>query len=194
LIQQEVLDILLEVKPALEAQKVLKVIIIDIMDDYSTPQGGGIEEKAMPDVEAVLRKHGRTVEELIPILQDVQKEFGYISPELLKKISRFLRVSENQVFGIASFYAQFRFTEPGRHSIKVCLGTACHVRGGATLLQILERDLGIRCGETTKDKRFDLQRVACLGCCALSPVIQIDNDIYSKMSVGKLRKLKKKYN
>lgn len=148
----------------------------------------------MPEtIEKVLKKHGRTSDELIPILQDVQKEFGYISPESVKKISRYLKVSENQVYGVSSFYAQFRFTEPGRHGVKVCLGTACHVRGGATLLEVLERGLGISCGQTTDDKRYDLERVACLGCCALSPVVQIDRDIYSRMTVNRLTELLKEY-
>lgn len=148
----------------------------------------------MPEaIEKILKKHGRTSDELIPILQDVQKEFGYISPESVKRISRYLKVSENQIYGVSSFYAQFRFTEPGRHGVKVCLGTACHVRGGATLLEVLERGLGISCGQTTDDKRYDLERVACLGCCALSPVVQIDRDIYSRMTVNRLTELLKEY-
>ncbi len=148
----------------------------------------------MPEaIEKIFKKHGRTSDELIPILQDVQKEFGFISPESVKKISRYLKVSENQIYGVSSFYAQFRFTEPGRHGVKVCLGTACHVRGGATLLEMLERGLGISCGQTTDDKRFDLERVACLGCCALSPVVQIDRDIYSRMTVNRLTELLKEY-
>lgn len=144
-------------------------------------------------IEGIFEKYQRRSDQLIPILQDVQKEFGYIAPESVRHISRYLRISENQIFGVSSFYAQFRFTTPGRHSIKVCLGTACHVRGGATLLEMLERELGIRCGETTPDKRFDLERVACLGCCALSPVVQIDADIYSRMTVNKLSELLKQY-
>jgi len=148
----------------------------------------------MPEaIEKIFKKHGRTSDELIPILQDVQKEFGFISPESVKKISRYHKVSENQIYGVSSFYAQFRFTEPGRHGIKVCLGTACHVRGGATLLEMLERGLGISCGQTTDDKRYDLERVACLGCCALSPVVQIDRDIYSRMTVNRLTELLKEY-
>ncbi len=148
----------------------------------------------MPEtIEAILKKHSRTSDETIPILQDVQKEFGYIGQESVKKISRHLKISENTIYGVSSFYAQFRFTEPGRHTIKVCLGTACHVRGGATLLDMLERGLGIKCGETTEDKRFGLERVACLGCCALSPVVQIDRDIYSRMTVNKLTELLKEY-
>jgi len=151
-------------------------------------------ERTMPEtIEAVLTQYSRKSDDLIPILQGVQKEFGYISSESVKKISRYLRITENQIYGVSSFYAQFRFTPPGRHSIKACLGTACHVRGGATLLEMLERGLGISCGETTPDKRFDLERVACLGCCALSPVVQIDKDIYSRMTVNKLTELLKEY-
>ncbi|MEI6153372.1 MAG: NADH-quinone oxidoreductase subunit NuoE [Deltaproteobacteria bacterium] len=148
----------------------------------------------MPEViEVIFEKYQRKPDQLIPILQNVQRELGYITPESVKHISRYLRISENQIFGVSSFYAQFRFTAPGRHSVKVCLGTACHVRGGATLLEMLERELGISCGETTPDRRFDLERVACLGCCALSPVVQIDADIYSRMTVNKLSELLKQY-
>ncbi len=148
----------------------------------------------MPEsIERVLGRHGRSPDELIPILQDIQAAFGYIGEPSVKAISRYLRISENQIYGVSSFYAQFRFTEPGRHSVKVCLGTACHVRGGATLLDMLERGLDIHCGETTNDKRYDLDRVACLGCCALSPVVQIDRDIYSRMTVNRLTELLKNY-
>ncbi|MCX5817618.1 MAG: NAD(P)H-dependent oxidoreductase subunit E [Proteobacteria bacterium] len=148
----------------------------------------------MPEViEVIFEKYQRKPDQLIPILQNVQREFGYITPESVKHISRYLRISENQIFGVSSFYAQFRFTAPGRHSVRVCLGTACHVRGGATLLEMLERELEIVCGETTPDRRFDLERVACLGCCALSPVVQIDADIYSRMTVNKLSELLKQY-
>ena len=148
----------------------------------------------MPEqIQKILGKHGRSPDELIPILQDVQAAFGYLGEDSVKAISRYLRISENQIYGVSSFYAQFRFTEPGRHGIKVCLGTACHVRGGGTLLDSLEHSLGIHCGETTDDKRFDVDRVACLGCCALSPVVQIDRDIYSRMTVNKLTELLKNY-
>jgi NADH-quinone oxidoreductase subunit E len=94
---------------------------------------------------------------------------------------------------VASFYSQFRFTEPGRHHIKLCLGTACHVRGGQLLLDALQRELDIVPGQTTQDRRFDLERVACLGCCALAPVLQIDDDIYSRMTVIRLKEIMEKY-
>jgi len=131
--------------------------------------------------------------DLIPILQRIQKELGCLSEEAIKHISRFLKISENQIFGVASFYSQFRFIAPGRNHIKVCLGTACHVQGGYILSDAVERKLGISPGQTTEDKRFDFQRVACLGCCALAPVIQINDDIYSKMTVIRINKILEEY-
>lgn len=131
--------------------------------------------------------------DLIPILQKTQKKYGYIPEEATRHISQFLKISENIIFGVITFYSQFRLTEPGRHSIKVCQGTACHVRGGHVLCETMEKKLGISPGQTTADKRFDLQRVACLGCCALAPVIQIDENIYSRMTAMKLREILDKY-
>jgi NADH-quinone oxidoreductase subunit E len=131
--------------------------------------------------------------DLIPILQKTQEKHGYISEEAIRGISRFLKISENQIFGVASFYSQFRFTQPGRNSIKVCMGTACHVRGGQILCEAIQRELDISPGETSQDKRFDLQRVACLGCCALAPVVQINDDIYSQMTVIRLKEILNKY-
>jgi NADH-quinone oxidoreductase subunit E len=131
--------------------------------------------------------------DLIPLLQRVQEKHGYISEEAIGQISRFLKISENQIYGVASFYSQFRFAAPGRNSIKVCLGTACHVQGGQILLDAVERELDISPGETTVDGRFDLHRVACLGCCALAPVVQINDDIYSRMTVIRLKEILPNY-
>jgi NADH-quinone oxidoreductase subunit E len=131
--------------------------------------------------------------DLIPILQMIQEKLGYISIEAIRRISLFLKISENQIFGVASFYSQFRFTEPGRNSVKVCMGTACHVRGGQILCEAVERELDISPGQTTKDRRFDFQRVACLGCCALAPVVQINDDIYSQMTVIRLKEILDRY-
>jgi NADH-quinone oxidoreductase subunit E len=131
--------------------------------------------------------------DLIPILQKVQEKEGYLSVEGIDKVAHFLRISDNQVYGVASFYSQFRFTEPGRHSIHVCLGTACHVRGGQVLSDALERQLDVVSGGITPDGRFELQRVACLGCCALAPVVMVDKDIYSRMTVIHLNKILEKY-
>lgn len=130
---------------------------------------------------------------LIPVLQGVQNEQGYISPEALKDISFHLRVSRSHIYGVASFYSQFKFNPPGRHSIKICLGTACHVQGGDFLLAALQSEIGIKPGQTTEDGKFDLERVACLGCCALAPVVMINKTIHSRVSVIKLRDLINSY-
>jgi NADH:ubiquinone oxidoreductase subunit E len=131
--------------------------------------------------------------DLIPILQQVQETDGYISEESVERISNFLKMSQNEVFGVASFYSQFRFNEPGRNSIKICLGTACHVAGGNALSEAVQRDLGVAPGETTEDKRFDYERVACLGCCALAPVVKVGEDIHSRVNVNGLNEILEKY-
>jgi NADH-quinone oxidoreductase subunit E len=127
--------------------------------------------------------------DLVPVLQRVQESDGYLSSEAVRRISRWLKVSENEVYGVSTFYAQFRFTPPGRHHVKACLGTACHVRGGGQLLDTLQQRFGIAPGETTPDGEYDLERVACLGCCALAPVVTIDEKTHSLMSVPKLQGL-----
>jgi len=130
---------------------------------------------------------------LIAILQQVQKAEGYITSEAVTSISSHLSISRSQIFGVASFYSQFRFNPPGRNSIRICLGTACHVQGGDFLLNALRSEIGISPNETTPDGRFDLERVACLGCCALAPVVMINDDIFSNMSVIKLKEILNRY-
>lgn len=130
---------------------------------------------------------------LIPLLQRAQATDGYVSPETVEIIADYLNITESKVFGVASFYSQFRFAPPGRHSISVCLGTACHVSGGATILETLERELDVSPGHCTKDRRFDLDRVACLGCCALAPVLKVDKDVHSKVNVIKLKDICSNY-
>ena len=127
--------------------------------------------------------------DVIPVLQGLQQAQGYVAPEAVGRISRWLKISENEIYGVATFYAQFRFTPPGRHHLKVCLGTACHVNGGEQMLHVLERKLKVRPGETTADGEYDLERVACLGCCALAPVVTVDQKTFSQMSVLKLQRL-----
>jgi NADH-quinone oxidoreductase subunit E len=130
---------------------------------------------------------------LIPLLQQAQAEHGYLKDEVVEEIADYLGLTSSQVFGVASFYSQFRFTEPAKHSICVCLGTACHVSGGETLVEAFERDLDVRPGESTADNKFDMSLVACLGCCALAPVVKIDDDIYSKVGVVKLKEIWSSY-
>ena len=121
-------------------------------------------------------------EELIRILQDVQGKCGYLPQEALTAISEFVNVPESIVFGVATFYAQFYLTRQGKHRIKVCRGTACHVRGSTRVMQTAKRVLGIKPGETTPDYQFSLERVACFGSCALAPVIVVDNKVYGRMT------------
>ncbi|MBE0646070.1 MAG: NAD(P)H-dependent oxidoreductase subunit E [Bacteroidetes bacterium] len=129
--------------------------------------------------------------ELITILLRVQEAIGYISQEAVKRISQFLKISENQIYGVASFFSRFRFDEPGKISIKVCMGTACHVHGGSLLADAVGWDLGITYGQATPDKRFDFQRANCLGSCTLAPVVQINDKIQGRVLVTELKETMK---
>jgi NADH-quinone oxidoreductase subunit E len=132
-------------------------------------------------------------DDLIPLLQKYQKEFGYISEEAVHKISQKLNVSENHIYGVASFYSQFRFHRPGRHTVRVCLGTACHVEGGKQLASTIKNKYHIMHGETTPDQLLDYEEVACLGCCAQASVVEIDGKIFGKMTSEKLSKIMEQY-
>ena len=127
--------------------------------------------------------------DLVPVLQRAQETLGYLSPDTVRRVARWLKLSESDVFGVATFYGQFRFTPPGRHRLRVCLGTACHVKGGVQMLETLERRLQVSAGETTPDGEYDIERVLCLGCCALAPVVTLDQTIYGQMSVLRLQEM-----
>ncbi|MFH1747027.1 MAG: NADH-quinone oxidoreductase subunit NuoE [Planctomycetota bacterium] len=137
----------------------------------------------------MMREFAGEPADLVPVLQRTQAADGYLSANAVRKIARWLKISENEIYGVATFYAQFRFNPPGRHHIKACLGTACHVNGGEQMLDVLKRRLEIEPGETSADGEYDLERVACLGCCALAPVVTIDERTHSQMSVLKLLRL-----
>lgn len=135
----------------------------------------------------------RATDELIPLLQYYQNIEGFLSQERVAEIANRLKVSEAQIYGVASFYAQFRFDKPGEVIIRVCLGTACHVQDGEHLAEEVQNILGIAPGEITPDRRFELQQVACLGCCAQAPLVEIDGKIFGKMTPDKLRKVLRDY-
>ena len=120
--------------------------------------------------------------ELITLLQEVEEKFGYLPREAMLEIASFLQIPRSAIYGVATFYNQFRFTPPGRHPIKICMGTACHVKGGKLILEALERELEIKVGDTTPDREFSLDRVACIGCCVMAPVVVIGEDIHPKMT------------
>ena len=137
----------------------------------------------------ILKRYTAEKENLIPILQEVQRELGYISSDSVKMISKHLKISSSSAYGVATFYSMFRFAKPSKHNIKVCLGTSCHVKGGERILETFERLLGIRCGEKSQDLKFSLERVACLGSCALAPIVVVDDKIYGKMDVNQVKKI-----
>jgi NADH-quinone oxidoreductase subunit E len=132
-------------------------------------------------------------DELIAILQYFQNKDGYVSQEAVRQTAQYLKISEAQIFGVASFYAQFRFVKPGKNTVRICLGTACHVQAGQQLCEEVESVLGISPGQTTSDHMFTFQQVACLGCCAQAPVVEINGKVYGKMTREKLRKVLKSY-
>lgn len=147
------------------------------------------EVSMMREVEAVLTGYGRGREGLIPILQDVQDRISFLPEEAIVRIADHLGLSQNDVYGVATFYTQFRFRPPGRHHIKVCQGTACHVRGSGAILDRVVRKLGIAPGETTPDGAYSIERVACFGSCALAPVVVVDEKVYGRMTSRKAEKL-----
>ncbi|NIA08228.1 MAG: NADH-quinone oxidoreductase subunit NuoE [Nitrospiraceae bacterium] len=126
---------------------------------------------------------------LISILQRVQEAFGYLPEEALASIADFLKLPPSQVFSVATFYKHFFLSRRGDHLISICQGTACHVCGAHDLLAVAEKVLGIKTGQTTPDFKYSLERVGCLGSCALAPAVLIDDEIYSKMTPEKLRDL-----
>lgn len=139
-------------------------------------------EKIRAETEAILQHHGTERQELIPIIQDVQERLGYLPGEAIEQIAVAMQIPEVDVYGVATFYNQFRLNPPGKHQIKVCMGTACHMMGGHIILDSFERRLEIKEGETTPDREFSLERVACVGCCALAPVVIVDENVEAKVS------------
>ena len=137
----------------------------------------------------ILSSYKGAQDELIPVLQRVQAEFGYLPEEAINKVAEFCRVAESKVFGIASFYAQFRFAPLGRTRVTTCRGTACHVRGAPQILDEVKRQLGIEEGETTPDLEYSLETVACIGCCALAPCLVINGKVEAKVTPKRVKEL-----
>ncbi len=138
--------------------------------------------------EILARYRGERVE-LILILEEVQEQLGYLPKEALLDIADFVHRSAASVFGVATFYNRFRFTPIGRHAIRVCMGTACHVAGGALVMEAMERELEVKVGGVTPDEEFSLDRVACVGCCVLAPVIVINREVSPKMTPFKVEEV-----
>ena len=131
-------------------------------------------------------------EHLIPLLQELQKTYGYLPPQVLRRVSKRTGISMSRMYGVITFYTQFYLEPRGRHIIRCCEGTACHVKGGKKIAETIERELKIGTGETTADGEFTLEAVSCLGACALAPLVMVDDDYHGKMSQEKATKLLKK--
>ncbi len=144
-------------------------------------------------IDGIIRQYGARESAILAILQDIQAEEKYLPKETLEYVSQRMEIPLGQVFRIATFYNALSLKPRGRHKIDVCLGTACHVRGGERILSKLERDLGVSVGETTKDKRFTLESVHCVGCCSLGPVAVIDGDVFGRLSQDKVPALLKDF-
>ncbi len=128
-------------------------------------------------------------DELTTILQEVQAQFSYLPEESLRKVAEFLKITVSEVYAVATFYALFRFKPSGRNMVRVCRGTACHVRGGSHVLYEVQKRLGIKPGETTKDMEYSLEKVACIGACALAPNISINKVPYGQITSKRLEEI-----
>lgn len=147
----------------------------------------GVEKETVKErLTEILALCERDRSRLIPILQSVQDAFGYLPREAILEVASYLGMTDVQVYGVASFYNLFRFTPLGKHPIQMCMGTACHVVGGGLVLEALERVLDIEVGGITEDGELSLDRVACIGCCGLAPVMVIGKKIYPKMTPTKV--------
>jgi NADH-quinone oxidoreductase subunit E len=137
-------------------------------------------------LEGIFSRYTGERQELIPILQETQGKFRYVPAAAMREIARFLHIPESAVYGVSTFYAQFKLTPLGKKVIRICRGTACHVRGAGKVLAEMEKQLGIKAGETTDDMEYTLETVACIGACALAPTMTIDNETHGKMTARKV--------
>lgn len=153
--------------------------------------GGENPEKIQ--VDAILAKYEGQKGSLIPILQEVQGLYNYLPKDVLEYVAVKTGVPISEIYGVVTFYSMFHLNPRGRNIIRVCQGTACHVRGGKLILQALEKELGIKAGHTTEDLRYTLETVACIGACGLAPVMQINDDTHGRLTPDKLPAILKRY-
>ena len=148
-----------------------------------------MEPDIKKQLDDILSQYQGDSSDLIPILQEAQERFGYLPEEVMTGIAKFLRLPASNVYGVSTFYAQFKFVPMGKKVVRVCRGTACHVRGADKILQEFERKLCIKPGETTEDREYTLETVACIGACALAPTLTVNKDVKGKMTTQKVREM-----
>jgi len=145
------------------------------------------DESITEQITPILKKYKRERKNLIPILQDIQDALHYLPLEAIIEVAGFFDIAPSAVYGVVTFYNQFRMVPPGKHPVKVCLGTACHMKNGELISEAWERELGIKVGEVTEDRQFDLERVACVGCCAMAPVAVVDEEVHGQVTPTKIQ-------
>ena len=142
---------------------------------------------------SILEKYKGEKWSLIPLLQEVQEEYGYVPPETIQPIAKALRLFPSEVQGVITFYSQFSLEPRGKYVVRVCKGTACHVRGGQSILKIAKRELGVEEGQTTEDYQFTLETVACLGACFLAPTMMVNKNYFGKLAPPKISSILRQY-
>lgn len=147
----------------------------------------------LSQVDAIVEPYIGKKEMIIPVLQKVQEYFGYLPRSAMEQVSRRMRIPLSRLYGVATFYAQFKMRPRGRYIIRVCKGTACHIQGSPKIAERIEENLGIESGETTTDLRFTLEEVACIGACALAPVIMINDDPHGRLTPDKIKDILNSY-
>jgi NADH-quinone oxidoreductase subunit E len=146
-------------------------------------------KELVDEVRSILGRHRPERAALVPILQQVQAKFSYLPREAMLEAAHFLRIPTSTVYGVATFYNEFRFVPLGKRPVKVCMGTACHMRGGTLVLDALERELGIKVGDVTPDGEYSLDRVACVGCCVMAPVAVIGENVHPRLTSFKVEEV-----
>ena len=145
------------------------------------------------DVSKLIDKYRGSAGGLVPLLQEAQDQVGYLPREILEQIASGMKLSLAKVVGVATFYSQFHLEPRGENIVRICMGTACHVRGAASILAALEKELGIESGGTTEDSLFTIESVACIGACGLAPVMTVNEDTYGKLTPEKVPGILDKY-
>ena len=145
------------------------------------------------ELKSIFDKYRDAQGSTIVVLQEIQNKYRYLTQEALEAFSQYFSVPLSEIYGVATFYSQFKFHKPGRFEIKVCHGTACHINGAVAVTEALESSTGIKAGETDSEGKFSLEKVACLGCCSLAPVVMINDQVFGKLEEKKIKKIIKEY-
>ncbi len=165
----------------------------DAYSDPVEPEPPNLSSEELIEVDRILSEHKEENDSIVPILQDINAKYNWLSPGMLRRVSEVMGMPLSRVLRIVTFYNMFSLEPRGEYIVRVCMGTACHVKGGARILEYLERELNVRAGGTTRDGHFTLEAVRCLGCCGLAPVVTINDEVYGSMTPQKIVKVLQDY-